>query len=415
MTPEPRGSPSPSPTPAPVLALRAFVLKVASRCNLNCSYCYVYNKADSTWRQRSPLMCDAVFDATLARIRESCEASKQRKIEVTFHGGEPCLVGARRFDAWCTRARRTLDGVEIDFAMQTNGTLLDAEWVEILAKHRVAVGVSVDGPREAHDRFRVDHRGRGSYDAVERGIGALRSGGVPFGILTVIPFGADPLAVHRHLLSLGSAELSYLMPDFTHDTIGPIRALYGMTPCADFLGPVFDDWWLHGTLDVKIRDFWNIARVVLGGPSEIETFGGRPPFYVCVETDGDIEGLDVLRNCDHGMAGAGLNVQSAAFSEIAEVSALHRQTIFEGMPLPRGCRACPEQKTCAGGYLPHRYSRENGFDNPSVWCADILKLFSLIRRRLEVTVKETNQRRARLLRMSGRSRRVRTSGAESAL
>ena len=238
------------------------------------------------------------------------------------------------------------------------------------------------------------------------GSGHFARAGIPFGILTVIPFGADPLAVHRHLLSLGSAELSYLMPDYTHDTIGPIRARYGKTPCADFLAPVFDDWWFHGTLDVKIGDFWNIARVILGGPSQIETLGSRPPFYVCIETDGDIEGLDVLRSCAEGMAGTGLHVNDAAFSEIAQVSDLHRQSIFEGMPLPRGCLGCPEEKTCAGGYLPHRYSRDNRFDNPSVWCADILELFSLIRRRLKVTAEQTDRRRVRLSRLSanGRSR-----------
>jgi uncharacterized protein len=396
----------------PLPGLRAFILKVASRCNLACSYCYVYNKGDLTWRNRSPLMSDDVFAATLARIRESCQESGVKRIGITFHGGEPCLVGVERFDAWCGGARRTLEGIaEIDFAIQTNGTLLDSDWAEALARHSVNVGVSMDGPREAHDRVRVDHRGLGSYDAVERGIGALRAAEVPFGILAVIPFGTDPLLVHRHLVSLGSEGLTYLLPDFTHDTIGPVLARYGETPCADFLIPVFEDWWFHGTLDVRIGDLWNIARVILGGSSEIDTIGNRPPLHACVETDGDIEGPDVLRVCAEGMAGTGLNVRDAAFSEIATASAFHRQTIFEGLPLPRGCRACPERETCAGGYLPHRYSIENGFDNPSVWCADILKLFAWIRGRLRVTVEETNRRRARLGRPSTTSVRRRSSRA----
>jgi uncharacterized protein len=399
-----RSRPSPRPVSSPSGALRSFVLKVASRCNLDCTYCYVYNKGDTTWKRRPAQMSDSVFDAALARIRESCESSGQDEIAITFHGGEPCLIGASRFDEWCTRATAALDGVaSVDFSIQTNGTLLDAGWARVLAKHDVNVGVSVDGPKESHDLHRVDHHGRGSYDAVERGIGALRAAGVPFGILTVVPLGGDPLPIHRHFLTLGADRLTYLLPDFTHDTIAPVRAQYGETPCAHFLIPVFDDWWLHGTLDVRIADFWNIARVILGGASEIETIGNRPPLYAFVEADGDIEGLDVLRVCGEGMAGTGLNVRDAAFSEIAQASVLHRQAIFEGMPLPQGCHTCPENATCAGGYLPHRYSRSNGFDNPSVWCADLLKLFGWIRRRLGVSVEETNFRRARLLRMPGPS------------
>ena len=386
-------------------ALRAVVLKVASRCNLNCSYCYVYSKGDSTWRLRPPLMADEVFETTLARIRQGCLASGQQSISLTFHGGEPCLVGVKRFDRWCRTARRELEGVAaVEFGIQTNGTLLDGAWAEVFSRYDVSVGISLDGPKATNDLARVDHAGRGSYDAVVRGIGALREADVPFGILSVIPLGADPIATHRHFLTLGPSTISYLLPDFTHETIAPIRARYGPTPCADFLMPIFDDWWFHGTLDVRISDFWNIGRVILGGTSEIDTIGNPPARYAFVEADGSIEGLDVLRVCGEGMAGTGLNVRDASFSDLARVSLLHRQTLFEGMPLPEGCRACPERDTCAGGYLPHRYSRARGFDNPSVWCADLLKVFALIRERLGVTVDETSARRLQLSRRALRRR-----------
>ena len=66
-----------------------FVLKVTSRCNLNCSYCYVYNKGDSTWKDRPVFMSDEVLDAALARIRAWCRASRQPRVSILFHGGEP--------------------------------------------------------------------------------------------------------------------------------------------------------------------------------------------------------------------------------------------------------------------------------------------------------------------------------------
>ena len=299
-------------------ALGAFILKVASRCNLDCSYCYVYNKGDGTWKRRPPLMSEAVFDQALLRIRENCEMSGQDSVAISFHGGEPCLLGARRFGAWCTRARQALAGTAtVRLLFQTNGTLLDSEWAEAFRNHGVRVGVSVDGPKPIHDRVRLDRQGRGSYDAVMKGVAALHDGGVPFTVLSVIPLGTDPVAVHRHLLSLGAEAMSYLLPDFTHDTIAPVRARHGQAPCADFLIPVFDDWWFHGTLDVRIADFWNIGRTILGGTSEIEVIGNGPSRYAVVEADGDIEGVDVLRVCGNGMAATGLNVRDAAFSEIA--------------------------------------------------------------------------------------------------
>lgn len=138
-----------------------------------------------------------------------------------------------------------------------------------------------------------------------------------------------------------------------------------------------------------VSDLWNMPRIILGGSSTIETFGNTPPLYVFVETDGEIEGLDNLRVCADGITKVGLNVKDADFRQILESDTMHRTTIFEGMPLPRACSACPERDTCAGGYLPHRYSSSRGFDNPSVWCADLLKLFTHLRRRLGVTVEET--------------------------
>ncbi|GLV55776.1 hypothetical protein KDH_26200 [Dictyobacter sp. S3.2.2.5] len=277
--------------------------------------------------------------------------------------------------------------------IQTNGTLLNRAWAKVLLKHQVRVGVSMDGPEELHNTYRVDHKGQGSYENVVRGLNVLREENVPFGILSVIQLGADPLVIHHHFLSLGCKSISYILPDFTHDTILPIRERYGPTPCADFLIPIFDDWWFNGTLEVRIRDFWNVARLIMGGDSLTDSLGNNPFHFIFVETDGKIEGLDVLRVCSEGMTNTTLNVQYADFRDIAQVSALHTRAIFTGMPLPEACSSCPERDTCSGGYLPHRYSKQRGFDNSSIWCADLLRLFAHIRSRMGVSIEETQLRR----------------------
>lgn len=379
------------------ICLTNFVLKVASRCNLNCSYCYVYNKGDASWERRPPIMSEETFEAALVRIRRHCLFTHQKSVTLAFHGGEPTLIGVKRFDSWCDKARRSLEDIAtVELAIQTNGTLLNQAWAEAFLKHHVQVGISMDGPRPLHNIFRVDRKGRGSYDALERGLTVLRNANVPFGILSVVQPGADPLTIHRHFIELGCVSIGYLMPAFTHDTIGPIHQRYGPTPCADFLIPIFDDWWFNGTLDVRIREFWSMARLIMGGSSQVDSLGVERYGFTFVETGGDIEGLDVLRICDEGLYGTGLTVYDADFRDIIAVSELHGRLLTGTVPLPQACRSCPECNTCAGGYLPHRYSRERGFDNPSVWCADLLRLFAHIRQRLEVSVEETSLRRQEL-------------------
>jgi uncharacterized protein len=273
-----------------------------------------------------------------------------------------------------------------------DGTRLDEHWIDVFREHDVSIGVSLDGPREANVGVRVDHKGRGSY-RVARSIELLAAADVPFSILSVVQPGADALQIHRHFLSLGCKSIAYLFPAETHETIGGLGEEFGATPCADFLIPIFDDWWDNSTIDLRIREFWEMGRVILGGQTQLDSLGNPAIRFVSVETDGSIHGLDKLRTCADGMTNTELSVFGADFCEIANLSSLHA-SVMNGMPLPSGCRACPERETCGGGPLPTRYSRERGFDNPSVWCADLLALFAHIRARMGISHEETRARRA---------------------
>ena len=376
--------------------LPLLILKLAARCNLNCTYCYEFNLADTTWQNSPSHISDEVFDAVLDRVERYTRWSGQSRIHLSMHGGEPTLLGPERFERLCERARTRLSHLQVKISIQTNGVLLNQNWANVFARQRVNIGVSIDGPPQIHDRARVDHAGRGSYDRVRRGVEALAEAGVPFGILTVIPLGSDPILVHRHFLEMGCPSLNYLMPDVTHDTVGDLHKRYGPTPCADFLIPIFDDWWFQSTLEVRIRIFWDIARAILGGESTVDALGNRPLRFLVVATNGDIEGLDVLKACDNGLVKTGMNVLEHDFWDLERYSPLHAKIVFDQMPLSPTCIRCEEMKTCAGGYHPHRFSRVNGFENPSVWCADILRLFTHIRARLGVDWRATDERRAQL-------------------
>jgi uncharacterized protein len=373
--------------------LSQFILKITSRCNLNCTYCYVYNKEDQSWSSKPPVMSGEVFNAAISRIKEHAARTGQDRVIIIFHGGEPCLVGVSKFAALCETIRTELsDELDVTLVIQTNGTLLNREWAACFARYRVDVGLSMDGLPSSHDQARIDHQGRGSYGRTVSGLRLLQDAGIQPDILCVIPFGIDPLAVHRHFLDLGCQTITYLLPHYTHDNIAGIRRQYGLTPCADFLIPIFDDWWNNSTMEICVRDLKNVARLIMGGTSMIETYGGQPAAYVIVETNGAIEGLDSLRACADDLTNTGLTVLDSGFERMHE----------PGRPMPNpsnvplDCSTCAERDTCGGGYLPHRFSRTRGFDNPSVWCSDILKLFGHVRNHLNVSVDETHYRRASL-------------------
>lgn len=372
-----------------------FILKVASRCNLNCSYCYVYNKGDSTWRSRPSIMPASVFTAAVGRIRRYCESSGQTVARAVFHGGEPCLVGAARLRAWCQELRNGLRGVATPhFSIQTNGTLVDAEWIALFRDEEIQVGVSIDGPAVIHDEFRVDHQGRGSHRTVEDGMKRLLAAGLSPQVLSVIPLRGDGLRTYEYFRALGVRRINFLLPDYTHDTKRSAVTPFGPTPVADFLMPIVERWCLTDWEETDVPLFRQIAELILGGSSGSDQFGNGPLGIVCVEANGDIEGLDVLRVCGNGTAAVGLSVLRDDFEQIATASDLHGPAIFEGLPLPSACVACPERDTCGGGYLPHRFSIERGFDNASIWCADILQLFAKMRALLAVSAAETASRRA---------------------
>jgi len=157
----------------------------------------------------------------------------------------------------------------------------------------------------------------------------------------------------------------------------------GDTPVADYLIPVLDAWLAEDNPEVSVRVFRELFRQLMGGTGLTDGFGGSGSSYLIVETDGAIEANDALRVCENGIAASGLNVLHHGFEDLKLGLPLVHKAISGGFPLPTECGLCPERQICAGGYLPHRYSRKNEFDNPSVWCRDILKILAKMRAYLQ--------------------------------
>jgi uncharacterized protein len=362
--------------------ISSVVVKVVERCNLNCSYCYMYNHADQSSRRRPSVMSEELFTLLMRRIREYCDQDSERRMAITFHGGEPLLLGASRLAHYATIAREIVGDRLAHMALQTNATLITREWIDVFQEHNIYIGVSLDGPADIHDAMRVDHAGNGSHAKTVRGLMNLREAGIFAGVLCVINPAVNGRQVYDFFRSIGIERMAFLLPDITHDS-KPFRyGGLGRTPVADYLIPVFDRWFEEDNPNVVIRLFWDIIKGMLGGKSSTDTFGNYAQSYVVIESDGAIQPVDTLRVCEEGMIETGLNIREHSFDDLHLGAPLLEQLVHYGLPLCQTCEECPEVKVCGGGYVAHRYSHANGFQNPSAWCQDILRLFEHIRRQI---------------------------------
>lgn len=362
-------------------SVSTLVVKLAAPCNLNCSYCYVYQHEDRSFLNRPALMSEEVFHRTLIAARDYCDRRPGHKLSIAFHGGEPTLIGVERFDAIAASARSILGRRLSGLYIQTNSTRIDSHWVETFRRRRVRVGVSLDGPQAVNDQFRVNHSGTGSHRAAVRGIRILQRGEIRPSVLTVIHPGVSGLRVYRHLRRLGVTTMAFLLPDVTHDSKHRWYGQLEGTPVADYLVPIFDAWFDEDNPRIEIRIFADLLHLMFGHPARRDQFGSPQVDYLVIETDGSIEGLDALRSCAEGISKTGLNVLTHSFEDIAFGSPLVYRAMTTGFPLPDACHECPERDVCRGGFLPNRYSKMNGFNNRSVWCADIMKLLRHMRER----------------------------------
>lgn len=151
------------------------IVKVAERCNLVCSYCYYFFAGDLTYKTRPGRMSRQVIDGLAKFLAEGATTTGIPSIKLVFHGGEPLLLRKADFEYACEAFRREVSPVtRLSLTVQTNGVLIDDEWVEIFRRHGVSVGISLDGNQDVNDRYRVDRLGRGTHSRVVEGFRQFR-------------------------------------------------------------------------------------------------------------------------------------------------------------------------------------------------------------------------------------------------
>ena len=363
----------------PPVPLSQFVLKVHSRCDLACEHCYVYEAADQSWRRRPAVISAEVAEQTAQRIAEHARLHALKNVQVVLHGGEPLLAGRSRLEQIITTLRAATEGVcHLDLRIHSNGVLLSEALCELFARHKVRVGISLDGDRAANDRHRRYADGRSSYDKVIAAIGLLRTAqfrNLYLGLLCTIDIANDPVAVYDSLVALEPPRIDFLLPHATWDA-PPARTLPGRTEYADWLIAIYDRWAAQGR-PVQIRTFDSILSTLTGGPSFTEALGLESVSLAVVETDGSYEQADSLKAAFDGAPDTGTNVFDHDLDTVARHPGIQaRQQGIAG--LCDTCQRCPVVTSCGGGLYTHRYRTGNDFSNPSVYCADLLALITHI-------------------------------------
>ncbi|MES3000396.1 MAG: anaerobic sulfatase maturase [Pseudomonadota bacterium] len=345
-------------------------------CNLGCKYCFFLSKENLYAERESPLMSEAVLETYLRQLMES---SPGPQVTVAWQGGEPMLRGLDFY-------RRSIELAEtyrkphqtLLHTMQTNGTLIDDEWAAFFKLHGFLVGLSIDGPREMHDAYRIDKKGAGSFDAVIRGWNLLREHGVDTNILCTLNAANQdhPLEVYRFFRDELKAQYIQLIPIVeraTEHTIafantgwggnrGKDRPLYTQegslvtdrTVSADafgkFLVAVFDEWILRDVGTVFVTTF----DVALG------SWLGQHNTCVVSPTCGDALAMEHngdVYSCDHYIE-PGYKLGNVNETPLRALVASEQQRRFGNAKfdtLPAYCKECPVLFACYGECPRNRF------------------------------------------------------------
>ncbi|MCY4463704.1 MAG: radical SAM protein [Albidovulum sp.] len=352
--------------------LDTVLIKVASRCNIDCRYCYVYHSPDKGFRRQPARMSLRVIDTAIERLVEQKYLQKQ-DFAVVLHGGEPLLLGKSRLNRLLRGLRSSL-GSEATIALQTNGTLLDDNLVSLFAETRTRVAVSIDGPANVNDRFRLDRKNLSTFSTTVEAIKRLRdhSESAEFfkGVLAVVDPFSDPEEVYRFFKELGVPSVDFLYRDGNHDRLPFGKNSLESREYGEWMARLWD-LYIEDREPVPIECLDNLFRGLFGRKSTKEGTGNSLYSILVVETDGSIVKNDTLKNSYDGADQFNRNwsIMENSFAEVlmSDEFSRHKESQRANHAT---CRVCPWLSACGGGMLLHRWSDDSGYDNPSVYCED---------------------------------------------
>ncbi|MGZ4775492.1 MAG: anaerobic sulfatase maturase [Oryzihumus sp.] len=327
-------------------------------CNLDCAYCFFLSKEElypgSSFRMGEGLLREY--------LRQLLESHRSPEVTVAWQGGEPTLMGLdffRRAVALVEELRSP--GQRVEHTMQTNATLIDDAWATFLAENDFLVGVSVDGPPDLHDAYRVDKGGKPTFARVQRGLERLQAHGVRWNALTTVHHAneTEGLRVYRFLRDDLGAEHVQLIPVVERPAPGGIPTGTSVTDRSvspggygAFLVAVFDEWVRRDVGRVFVQMFDSTLASFVGVSGSLCVHSETCGTALALEHNGD------LYSCDHFVEPEHLlgNIRS---QHLLELVASPQQRAFGDAKrdsLPAYCRSCDVRFACHGGCPKDRFT-----------------------------------------------------------
>jgi len=351
-------------------------------CNLACDYCFYLDK-EKLYEGDRFRMSDTTLETYISSL---VKAHTEPQIPIAWQGGEPTLMGVDFFRrAMAIEDRYRKSGRTFQNSIQTNGTLLNDEWCELLKEHDFLVGISIDGPRELHDAYRVDKRGNGSFDAVMRGLRLLQKHKIDHNILTTVNRinGDHPRDVYRFLRDDAGADWMQFIPVVERVGVGGEVDPTGGSRVSDrsvrphqlgtFLCGIFDEWVSSDVGRVFVQTFESALASWLGLPScGVCVFDRTCGHGLALEHNGDLYSCDHFVDPEHLLG----NIAETSIAELAGREAQQDFGYAKIDALSRKCLTCDVRFACNGGCPKDRFAFARQ-DDPDLnyLCAGYLRFF----------------------------------------
>ncbi len=360
---------------------QVFAKPVGAVCNLDCRYCYYLEKRRLYPAAEPFRMSEYLLEHY---IIQHIEASPGPVITFSWHGGEPTVLGLEYFRRIVALQRRHCPaGTRILNGMQTNGILFDDEWCRFLACENFGIGLSLDGPQEMHDRYRVTRGGEPSHRQTTQAFELLRRYGIPCDILCVVNDHnvRFPVEVYCFFREIGAQYIGFL-PVVTRlrDVEGGVSP-YTVPAEAfgTFLCAVFDEWMRRDTARIMVQIFDEASRPARGLEHSLcifrETCGDIP----VIEHNGDFFSCDHFVDSEHRLG----NIRETHLVELLESPSQVTFGQAKRNALPRYCRECDVRPMCNGGCPKDRFiCTPDGEAGLNYLCSGFRSFFRYSRRHL---------------------------------
>ncbi len=389
------------------IAYNVMVKPVGAACNLNCRYCYYLEKKNLYKDSKISIMQESVLENF---IKQYIQSQSAPVISFVWQGGEPMLAGLKFFQAAVEYQKYYARGRQIINAFQTNGTLINESWCKFFKQHDFLIGISIDGPEEIHDYYRLDNHGAKTWHNVMKGIKLLQDFNVEFNTLTVINnYNAEyPLEVYSFLKSIGSNYHQYIPiveqtatdeDDYPLSLVSP--AYSGKTKITDwsvspvqygeFYIKIFDNWVRNdvGSVFVQMFDV-TLANWIAepGGLCILDRTCGKAGV---IEHNGDIY------SCDHFVYPENLlgNILTAPLLEM--MRSQNQQSFGAGKrnALPDYCLNCEYLNICNGECPKNRISvTPKGEKGLNYLCPGLKSFFKHVSQYMNFMANELKNKRA---------------------